>query len=244
MSTLTAIVPYRPTSQHRADIWAWVRLWWAEFFRLDQMVIADSGLGPFNRGRARNNAARSARGDVLLIIDADTIVDPAGLAYAVGLVSEGHVPWAIPYGLGRYYNLSERATARRLQFPPDELAPIAEPWDPEDWEFKIDSWAGCLVVRTEDFWRAGGYPEFETWGYEDDCFRTALDVMVGPHVRTNGFALHLWHPAAEIDRFGNADIEANRETFRRYKRARSRESMEKVIAEHGGLGPAREADDG
>lgn len=233
MTTVTTIIPYRPTSQHRADVWAWVRLWWATFGPENQMVIADSGLGPFNRGRARNRAARSATGDILLIADADTIVDPFALRAAIDLVAMGRVPWALPYGLGRYYNLSEKATARRLQFDPDELAPIAEPWDTDDYEFKLDSWAGCLVVRRCDFWTAGGYPEFDTWGYEDDCFRTALDVMIGPHVRTPGFALHLWHPATELDRFANPGIDHNRGVLRAYKRARTKEAMRAVIQQHG-----------
>lgn len=230
---VTVIVPFRPGEPHRDLVWQWVRSWWETFFPTFEIITADSDHPEFNRGAARNTAARRAAGDLLVIADADTIVQAEALDAAVAAVDVGLAPWAVPYAEGRYYNLAQRATMRRLMFPPQVVAPIGEPWDSDDWEFKITSWAGCLVLPRSAYWDAGGYPEFRTWGYEDDCFRAALDVMAGPHTRIDGFALHLWHPATEEERFQNPDITSNRKVAKEYQRARTPEAMRDVIARHG-----------
>lgn len=232
--TVTVVVPFRPGDPHRDRLWSWVGRWWRTWFPDYQITIGDTDYDePFNRGAARNNAARAATGTVLIVADADTITDPHATRAAVACVELGMCGWAIPYREDRYYNLSEAATRRRLQFDPDRVAPITEPWDQDDWEFKLTSWAGCLVVPADAYWEAGGYPEFDTWGYEDDCFRHALDVTAGPHHRTDGFALHLWHPASEADRFGNPGITRNRAIADEYRRARTLDRMRAVISRHG-----------
>lgn len=231
--TVSVIVPYRPGDEHRERLWDWCRAWWATWFPDYQVIVADTDHDDFNRGAARNRAARHATGEILIVADADTIAHPPAIAAGVAAVEDNQAPWVIPYEQERYYNLSESATRRRLQFPPDAACPIGEPWDEDDWEHKITSWAGCLIVRREAYWYAGGYPEFRTWGYEDDCFRAALDQLTGTHHRMDGFALHLWHPVTEDQRFGNDEIERNRYIARQYRRARSRQVMLQRIAQYG-----------
>jgi hypothetical protein len=241
MTRVRVVVPYRESDPQRAANWAWVCSWWKTYFPDWPVTIADSGHEPFNRGASRNQAMRLASEPVLIIADADTIPDADAVARGAYLVDSGQAPWVIPYDgdgrtrEGRYYNLSETATKARLRFPPDRAVILAEPWDTDDYEHKLCSWAGCLIVRTVDAYAAGGYPEFPEWGYEDDCFRTALDMVAGHHQRVHGFALHLWHPVTEGQRFGNPQIEANREVFMQYKKARTQKDLAAVIAEHGGL---------
>lgn len=232
--TVDVIVPYRSDGGHRAQLWEWCANWWAVRFPDYRIITADSGHDLFNRGASRNRAVRDSTADVLFIADADTFASPEAIAHGVEVVGDG-MSWVIPYDLDRYYNLSEKATRDRLKFPADPAVPITEPWDSDDWEHKLTSWAGALIVRRVDYIAAGGYPEFPRWGYEDDCFRAALDMVAGAHLRVPGFCLHLWHPASEDDRFGNSDIEANRAVAMRYKRARTQRQMAALIAEHGGM---------
>lgn len=240
--SVEVIVPYRAgDDEHRRRSWEWVQQWWQVNFPDWPVRTADSGNDPFNRGASRNKAARNTSAQILVIADADTIPDAAAVATGVELVGADRAAWVIPYdGLerdrsGRYYNLSEQATLRRLQFPPDRAVTIAEPWDPDDYEHKLCSWAGCLIVRRADYFAAGGYPEFEEWGYEDDCFRTALEMVAGHHQRVPGFCLHLWHPVTEGQRFGNPQIEANRAVFMEYRSARTQQQMAAVIDKYGAL---------
>lgn len=235
-ASVSVLVPYRAGDDHRARLWDWCRSWWATWFPDFEVVVADTDHEDFNRGAARNQAARRATGEIFIVADADTIVHPPALESGVAAVDINLAPWVIPYEQERYYNLSETATLRRLQFPPDTVTPITEPWDVDDWEHKITSWAGCLILRRDAYWYAGGYPEFRVWGYEDDCFRAALDQLTGGHQRMDGFALHLWHPVTEEQRFGNPDIEANRAIAMEYRRARTFQQMRAVIERHGVTG--------
>lgn len=233
---LSVLIPFRSDDGWRDALLNWTIRWWQVNFPAVEIVVADTDHELFNRGAARNEAARHATGDVLVIADADTIPQADAVRASVELVASGEAPWVIPYDGapdGRYYNLSESATRRRLRFAPDPATPIGEPWDPDDIEFKLVSWAGCLIVPAEGFWKAGGYPELELWGYEDDCARTAFDVMVGPHVRVPGFAVHLWHECSNSDRFDNPGIAGNRAVYDEYRSARSPQRMAQVIDRHG-----------
>lgn len=232
-ASVSVIVPFRPGDEHRDRLWDWCRSWWETWFPQFEIVVADTEHDQFNRGAARNEAARRATGEILVIADADTITHPEAVMSGITAVDINLAPWVIPYEQERYYNLSENATIRRLQFPPDIVVPITEPWDEDDWEHRITSWAGCLILRRDSYWYAGGYPEFRTWGYEDDCFRAALDQLTGPHHRMDGFALHLHHPATEAECFGNPEIENNRMIARQYKRARTRSQMIQLVSRYG-----------
>lgn len=169
---------------------------------------------PYNRSEARNNAFGQATGDILLIADADTVFHITQIQAGIKLIEEG-APWVIPYGLGRYYNLSQQATAAILDSP---RGFIPEPTDPDDWEFKLDSWAGLLLVSREAWLTVGGYDEeFIGWGFEDVAFRTALDLRVGPNQRTEDYVLHLWHPVTEDTRFAQPYAKVNQARYLRYQ---------------------------
>ena len=77
----------------------------------------------------------------------------------------------------------------------------------------------------------GGFDEsFIGWGYEDDAFRAALDVMVGKSLRLRGCNLyHMWHPVSPTDGFESPTIQHNRKLYSQYKRAKSPAMMKKVL---------------
>lgn len=166
----------------------------------------------FNRSATRNFLVENSSGDVLFITDADTIFHVDQVRAAYKLIEEG-VPWVIPYALGKYYNLTQETTARILANDPYLVVP-----EPLTWIHKLDSWAGLLMVTRSAFNQVGGYdPRFRGWGYEDNAFRAALDIHVGPHQRTEHYALHLWHPTTEAENFGQPYIGANRDLCRQYE---------------------------
>jgi len=216
-------VPFRGDGdEHRERSWRWVQQWWSVNFPDWTLRSADSGHDPFNRGASRNVAARAATAPILIIADADTIPDPEAVCQGVDLVASERAPWVIPYEKLRYYNLSERATLRRLEFPPDPAITIGEPWDEDDWEHKITSWAGCLILRRVDYWRAGGYDErFAGWGGEDNAMQLALDTLVGPHHRMDSFIQHLSHARGDAD-FSHKGWPANAGLLAQYQRARGK----------------------
>lgn len=212
--TLSVIIPWNDSSDRwRARSFDWVVERYRALLPDAEMNIGHSE--PFNRGAARNSAVEQSTGDVLLIADADMVLQPAALQLGLQAIARG-CAWVVLYQLGRYYNLTELESARIMAFAPD--LEIREPQDAQRWDHKIDSWAGLLLVPREAFDKVGGYDEhFVGWGYEDNAFRAALDRKVGAHERVDGFALHLWHPAPDSDTFGHPDIATNRERARRYE---------------------------
>lgn len=199
-----------------------------------ELVVANNEDEPYNRAAARNAAFEASTQPMLLVADADTIFHYNQIRQAIDLLEVG-APWVVPYGEGRYYNLSQHVTDLILghMLPRAELD---EPDEPQMWEHKLTSHAGLLVLPRSAWETVGGYPEgLVAWGYDDDCFRAALDVMVGVHAHLEGphaWMAHCWHPAPESERFGQPFIEHNRAIWHRFERARTREQMAKVLEEH------------
>lgn len=144
--------------------------------------------------------------DVLVIADADTAFDYVPMKLAVEGVD--NAPWIIPYGNNSYYNLTKEYSD--ILLTRDALDPIND----LEWEFKITSWAGLLVMNKTDFYKVGGYDErFKGWGWEDVAFRVKLDHEIGRHCRiSHGRAMHIWHERGN-DEFNSPQELANRKLF-------------------------------
>lgn len=208
----------------RTSAFWWLRHRYRSLLPEATVIIGTSTQEPFNRSEARNNAFRASNADTLLIADADTVFQPEAIRGAVRLLGNG-APWVIPYReQAGYYSLSQTATKRIFESPPESDVP--EPVDEDDWEHKhaspadpLPSWAGMLVLPRAAWEKVGGYDEgFIGWGWEDLAFRTALDRLVGPHRRIqNSYVLHLWHERSEADNFGQPHIKQNQERCREYE---------------------------
>lgn len=224
--TFSLIVPYRGNGGFRTELWSWCRRWWSYRFPGVEIITGDTEDPTFDRGTSRNVAVEQATSDILVIADADTIPNSGAVREALALVREG-APWVLPYGEERYYNLTEPTTWKILHAEPSVTV-----LEPHVWEHKLTSWAGCLVMSREAFLSVGGYDErFVGWGYEDNAFRFAMDTLVGPHVRVDSYACHLWHPITPGSNFDQPHIDHNRALFRRYERASgNRDLMRKVLS--------------
>jgi glycosyltransferase involved in cell wall biosynthesis len=122
--------------------------------------------GAFSRGRGINRAIAEAASDQLLLFDADMLIQPGALRRAIEVVAQGQV-W-LP--ICRYL---------------DEQGGL---------EFWNEYGYGIAAIRRATFDAAGGIPEFESWGGEDQLFfgRLALHAAL-VRERSEGLA-HQWHP--------------------------------------------------
>jgi hypothetical protein len=183
----------------------------------------DSGHQPFSRAGSRNLGVRLAQEadcDVVVINDADTLVEREPLLEAIDAAHDGvlHLPFR------RYRSLTRRG-----------LAQFNAGWNLLDCEVDHDhEWAtGGVIVTTPQAWTAaGGMDErFRNWGHEDVALRVAADTLCGPTVKHSGTIHHLWH-RREMG-LGTPDNLANAALCERYIQAEGdADAMRALVAEH------------
>jgi hypothetical protein len=213
---ISVLFPYRGDDGHRDKLFGYVLRWWQHHFPEAEICVGRNFDTPFNRSAARNDAFDQSTGSVLIVADADTVPTVEGVKASLAEVVATKC-WSIPYAELRYYNLSEDATNFILNQPIDQE--FTEPDHPDEYEHKITSWAGCLILPREAWETVDGYDErFVGWGFEDNSFRLKLDKLWGPHNRQDSYCCHLWHPIEPNSTFEQPSIEHNRALFRAYQR--------------------------
>ena len=158
--------------------------------------------GPFSKGRGLNRAVRRAAGRCVFLCDADLLVTPEVLRRAAAVADRGEA-WAPIF--------------RRLS---RDGAPGA--WG--------DFGYGPIAASREHYRQAGGVPEFESWGGEDDVFYARLRGVV-PVVRERVAELrHQWHPErARHENYRSAPRSDYRDFCRTDRKNRSRGNEEEIL---------------
>lgn len=217
------VIPYRParTSDGEIDtssfryrsimlVSQYVRMHFGE----DRLVVSGTGQPPdqpFSRSKAINlgiEVAMLHQPDKIVILDADTLVPVESVYSALAL----DAPWVFPYHW--YYNLTKEATEVMYHnWQQDTKAfALTEPCEGE-FEHKIESWSGCLVLDVDAYIETGGFDEsFVDWGWEDTAFRVVMEHRYGEALRCGSFVSHLWHPRT-TEVFGSPGELANRKRF-------------------------------
>jgi hypothetical protein len=220
--TVAVVIPWRSGTPERNAHHATVRAHLAALLPHAIHIDADSGHEPFSRAGSRNEGVRQAEAagaDVVVICDADTLVEPDPLHTAIAAAADGRLH--LPYTW--YRGLSYGGTMAYLA-----RVPVA------DCEAELEhEWAtgGILVIQPEAWWVMGGMDEsFVGWGFEDAAARICADALLGPAVRHEGTINHLWHPPET--NLGSPQHIANGQHCQRYVDATGDpEALRAIIAE-------------
>ena len=148
-----------------------------------RVVQADGG---FSRGRGRNLAAEAAKGDILFFVDADSLISPAVIEQGMREVDSGRAFFPVVYSF-------------------DSMQHSSGWW-------RHTGYGNCMMTRAT-FERAGRWPDYATWGNEDDdFFARVADVAPVARAEVEGF-FHQWHPEDILwkDRYANLDPAAVQE---------------------------------
>ncbi len=206
------VVPFTPgLSEDRDRIWAWLYVYWRHQLPGAKIImghdpvhhLAEEGV-PFSKTSAVNAAAAKARGDILVILDADAYVSHSLILRCAGEIRRarrrGRRLWFVPYR--RFYRLSKDATERVLSSDP------RDPWHPDDppLQTHLDPVHGInpkyghhfmamiAILPREGFEEVGGMdPRFQGWGGEDISFMRAVDTIYVNHKTVNRSVFHLFH---------------------------------------------------
>ena len=211
----TVCIPWRPTPSRMAAFERVMAYW--EMFGWP-VVTADSDTEVFSLAQARNAAVRKATTDVVVIADADTLIDPLNVLRAVAQ------PDGVCWPFTRYRILA----GEYLGTPVDQLAavPHVNTWDGEG----VLGVGGCMVTTRKEYWRLGGQPsEFIGWGWEDTAF-TAIVETLSKVKRLSGHAYAFEHNShaekytgAKADSPGwDRDVSRNEHLIEPYRNAKGR----------------------
>jgi glycosyltransferase involved in cell wall biosynthesis len=175
---------------------------WAKTIGEDPLALHDESV-PFSKSVAVNDAARKAKGDVFVIVDADGYVSADAVLLCAKQIrrarAQKHRLWYVPYR--QFYRLTEDATARVIESDPKKPYVYATP--PHD-QCILDTsgsqhghWYGAMIqiMSREAFDAVGGWdPRFRGWGGEDHAAMRAMDTLYWRHKTMPIQVLHLWHP--------------------------------------------------
>lgn len=209
--TVSVLVPLGQLDEHRARAWSYVEAHYRRSHASWQLVTGECDDVAWSKGEALRRAYSASSGDVLVIADADSLVDAVTLEKAVRLAPRA--PWVVPHTT--VYRLTPDETTKVYAGGPLRRGPrlvVRTPY--------TGPAGGGIVVLTREAWETvNGIDErFEGWGGEDISFGYALATLVGWYERLGGRLFHLWHPHPAPDLRGSP---ASETLVARYKAARS-----------------------
>lgn len=184
---VTVCIPRRDTPD-RFDAHQRCEQWWNDHGFT--VVNADSTPGePFSCSQARNNAARQAGTNIIVLADADTIPDSVDqISAAVDLLTAGA---DMVYPFTRFVHIDKLWALK----PGDEYkkAPIQQSY--------ANSPGGIFVLHADTLWRYGGFDERfrpgvtasgACFGYDDTSFKLVAETL-GTVKRVTGTAWSFNH---------------------------------------------------
>lgn len=134
-------------------------------------------VSPWSPGAARNAGAKIALDEVLVFNDADTIC-PAGQIRAA--IVSAKASGSLVYAYTVYQREDPDGRVMQEMVNPPSM--------------------GCAAIRRDAFRQIGGFDErFRGWGYEDIDFAERCMAELGPILRIDGHARHLWHGERRSD---------------------------------------------
>lgn len=180
-------------------------------------VVFARNPGPFNKSWGFNVGARMAMADVLVLADADLLVNPRHLSDALRACTEGYEvvrPWTDVVDLteeetqcvvdGRVDVVAHLSPERRGRGHLGEHPPLC---------------GGLYVIRRDTYERLGGQDErFCGWGGEDDAMSLKVSALCAQiAVVRGGLAYHLHHPRHAALPVDDADYQRNLTLLREYR---------------------------
>lgn len=186
---VSVLVPWEAdTDGPRQKAWNWLARHYATAHPDYEIVIGECKLPEWHKGSAVNDALGRCHGEIIVVADADCLLDPEALREAVALVAARQAPWVVPHF---YVNRLDRDTSERIY--------RGEPWREQigviRQPYEGFAGGGIFVVERAAFDGCGRYPEqFRGWGAEDETIGLIMDTLIGGHVRLKYDLWHLWHP--------------------------------------------------
>src|SRR4029079_985281 len=94
---ISLLIPFSSKDAERNSIFKWVLEYWRYELPDAEIVIGHSKSDVFCKGEALNDAARRAKGEVLVVIDADAYISGRVINYCADRILQSqHHLWYVP----------------------------------------------------------------------------------------------------------------------------------------------------
>lgn len=148
----------------------------------DKVTVHDSPGKLFSRAAALNAGVQASTASVVICANSDVLI-PHSVLTKAALLAAGMGVTVYPFTT--YRELTKNCTERWLK---------GDRGCRDTALFMDDSVGPLFVVRRDAYLRAGGCDErFIGWGFEDVCWAITSETLLGPNLRVDGEAVHLWH---------------------------------------------------
>jgi cellulose synthase/poly-beta-1,6-N-acetylglucosamine synthase-like glycosyltransferase len=190
--------------------------------------------GPFNKSWGMNVAFRQSSGDILIVSDADMLIQAVDLQRAVS-ACEKEMDAVRPYGV--LIDMTADETKEFLQHGELPDVPAEERgYDREHVKESLCTAGGIYIITREFFVRSGGMDErFSGWGGEDDAMSVKMQSMsLRVAIARNATGWHLWHPRSE--RYDHDGYQLNRNLLQHYQQLSKNEMVSLCRQQYSAIG--------
>lgn len=200
---ISLLIPFSSTDPERIRNFRWLLEYWECELPDAEIVIGRSNGRIFCKNEAFNDAASRAKGDILVLLDADAYLDGKVIKRCANKIvkelEKGNRLWYVPYR--QLFRLTECITqdiitscpCEPLRLPcPPSLDCVTENGHKSRYGHRYAAMA--TIIPKEALDAIGCFDErFKGWGGEDIALLRALDTLWGKHKTTNNCIFHLWH---------------------------------------------------
>lgn len=188
---ISILIPYKPDGGQRDINWSWIKKRYELLLPNAELCMGDSDIIPYCRSAAVNNAARQATRDFFIIADADIVFDKWQIEKAYNMLSK-HA-WVFPFVDTDLLN--EEQTNGVLGRESNIKMSDIEFKDCQKYYYSLSQ---IFLIPRKYFEKVKGFDEaFKGWGWEDQAFCKAVNVICGENARIQDSTVwHLHHPPA------------------------------------------------
>ena len=217
---VSIVIPFKSDDLHRKQLLEFIVNRYKNILPETEVIVAGDGKQDgWSKAKASNNGVKRAKGDIVMIVDADIIIPLNSLLQMIKF----SVGEKVVFLQGKKRDITQRSTKDVLTNSVDFLDTSHE---------KEMVWNKAIFCMTKDkFLNCKGFDErFEGWGGEELAFYQILNIYYGaPRFINCDIYYHLWHEVQSTKTDYKNNIQnANKRMLNKYKRARTISDLKRI----------------
>lgn len=190
-NNVSLIIPFFGNQKDRVEIWKWIEQRYKELMPNVEICIGTTDTMVFSKSQAINNAVKKSTKDILVLTDADIIMNINSIKESIGILTNKNVIY--PYS--NLIRLSKSITNEIISNNLYGLENIKT--DSDCISYKIPKNSICVISK-ELYKEIGGFDErFQGWGSEDIAFYYNLFTVSDKMINLDRYSIyHLYHESS------------------------------------------------